>query len=290
MKIAVLSGKGGAGKTFVAVNLAHTLARMGFRVAYADCDAEEPDGRVFFKTSNPEITTVFAKYPAFDADKCVGCRKCVEFCRFNALIFANGRPRLFEDACHSCGGCAMVCPTGCVAERERVVGFVEKGECGGIATVLGEMRVGEASAVPVIAETIRIAEECEREVAVLDCPPGTACPVIEATMAADFCVIVAEPTLFGLHDLRMALEATRATGKKSFVVVNKQSERYAPLEEYCEREGARILARIPYDSRLAERIADGQIIAESEEGFERFARAATEPVARAVGLRKGTER
>ena len=123
MKIAVLSGKGGAGKTFVSVN----LAAAAKKAVYVDCDVEEPNGRLFLKPKEiqeQEITTVI---PKFDQGKCTGCRTCVDFCRFHALIYIKEKPKLFSEVCHACGGCSLVCPSGAVTEEERVIGKVESG-------------------------------------------------------------------------------------------------------------------------------------------------------------------
>ena len=145
MKIAVLSGNGGAGKTFVSVNLAAAAGRA----VYIDCDVEEPNGRLFLKPENLQRETVTRMLPQFDKDKCVGCRKCVDFCRFHALAFVKKKPMLFEEVCHSCGGCQMVCPAEAVSWRQHPVGAVEIGTRDEITVITGELNIGEASGIPV---------------------------------------------------------------------------------------------------------------------------------------------
>lgn len=167
MKIAVLSGKGGAGKTFVAAGLACAAGRA----AYVDCDVEEPNGRLFFRPENVARRVVERKMPEFDREKCSGCRKCVESCRFNALVLVKGAPMLFPEVCHSCGVCAYVCPDGAVREAGREAGAVESGESDGVRVVTGELKLGEATGVPVISAALEAAGD--DGLAVIDCPPGS---------------------------------------------------------------------------------------------------------------------
>lgn len=253
MKLAVLSGKGGAGKTLVACGLACAAGRA----VYADCDVEEPNGRLFLRPENTVIRPVLRRMPAFDAEKCTGCRKCVERCRFNALVFVKGAPMLFGEVCHSCGVCAYVCPEGAVSEAGLEVGAVESGLRGGIRVVTGELKLGEATGVPVISAVLE--EAGDEGTVIIDCPPGSACPVMEAAREADYCVLVTEPTAFGLHDLRLVVELMRVMGRPCGVVVNKAGDRYGPLEEYLEGEGLPVLARIPYSERLAAMTSAGAL-------------------------------
>ena len=256
MKIAVLSGKGGAGKTFVATNLA---AAAGPAV-YVDCDVEEPNGRLFWQPEDVRCTAVNTKLPSFDGEKCVGCRKCVNFCRFHALVFLKGKPMLFPEVCHSCGGCDLVCPVGAVTEQDKEVGHLEIGKRGEVAVVTGVLNPGEASGVPVIAAALDQGRKLGKTV-IVDCPPGSACPVVESVSKADRCVLVAEPTAFGFDNFRMVYELVRLLGKPCGVVINKMDEPYPPLETFCQEQNLPILARIPYDAEVAASVADGQILA-----------------------------
>jgi MinD superfamily P-loop ATPase len=264
MRIAVLSGKGGTGKTFVAVNLA---ASEG--VAYIDCDAEAPNGHLFFKPVHVEETKVYTTIPTFDTDKCDGCRKCVDFCRFNALAFVRGTPKVFPEVCHACGGCALVCPRGAVTEQSREIGVVSKGVSDGIPVISGWLHTGEASAVPVIRAALR-AEPSPN--AVIDSPPGSGCPVMEAVTGADYCLLVAEPTAFGFHNFRMVHRLVTLLRKPFGVIVNKADGAYPPLEAYCERHRAPVLARILYSAKLAEVGAKGDIAARQSAEFAQIFR------------------
>lgn len=253
MKIAVLSGKGGAGKTFVACGLACAAGRA----VYADCDVEEPNGRLFFKPENPVSRPVLRKLPAFDAGKCSGCRRCVERCRFNALVFVKGAPMLFGEVCHSCGLCAWVCPEGAVREEGLEVGAIETGMSGDIKVVTGELKLGEATGVPVIAAALE--EAGDEGTVIIDCPPGSACPVMEAAREADYCVLVTEPTAFGLHDLQLVAELMHVLKKPCGVVINKAGTDYPELDAWLSSVGLPVLARIPYSERLAGLIAQGRL-------------------------------
>lgn len=252
MKIAVLSGKGGTGKTYVAVNLAAAAGRC----TYIDCDVEEPNGRLFLKPENVRTVEIETFIPSFDTAKCTGCRKCVDFCRFNALVYIRSVPKVFSEVCHACGGCEIVCPEGAISEIGRPIGHLELGRCGGINAVTGVLNPGEASGVGVI----RAALQHSSALTIIDCPPGSACNVMECVSEADFCILVAEPTAFGFHNFRMVHELASLLNKPCGLVVNKEDHPYEPLETYCRDNDLPVLAKIPYDSDTARLIAQGEIV------------------------------
>lgn len=256
MRIAVLSGKGGAGKTFVAVNLA-SAAGQG---VYIDCDVEEPNGRLFFKPQQLRQSPVTTLLPQFDAQKCTGCRKCVKFCHFNALIYIKEKPMVFTEVCHSCGGCVLTCPEKAITETSRDVGRIEYGKHGNIRVVTGVLNPGEASGIPVIRSALKQSDP----LTIVDCPPGSACSVMESVMDADFCLLVAEPTAFGFHNFQMVYELAQLLGKKCGVVINKMDAAYAPLETFCKENHLPILARIPYSAQTAMQVSRGEIVSESD--------------------------
>lgn len=253
MKIACLSGKGGAGKTLVAVNLAAAAGKA----TYIDCDVEEPNGRLFWKPQEVKEKVVSTLLPEFDSKKCTGCKKCVEFCRFHALMYVKEKPMVFSEVCHSCGGCKMVCPEGAITEKPKEIGHLELGVSGNIRVVTGVLNPGEASGVPVIREALQHGTE---ELVIIDCPPGSACSVMESVMDADFCVLVVEPTAFGFHNFQMVYELVTLLGKNCGVVINKQEEVYQPLEDFCIEKQIPVLARIPYDKEIAAQAAEGEIV------------------------------
>lgn len=256
MKIACLSGKGGAGKTLVAVN----LAAVAKNATYIDCDVEEPNGRLFLKPVVTETKIVTTLLPEFDPDKCIGCKKCVQFCRFHALIYIKDNPIVFAEICHSCGGCRLVCDSGAITEKPNPVGTIEIGNHADIRVVTGILNPGEASGVPVIKAALDYSCDCT----IIDCPPGSACSVMESIMDADYCLLIAEATAFGFHNFRMVYELATLLGKKCGVVINKQEDRYEPLDKFCEENNLPILLRLPYDPYLASLAANGKIAAEED--------------------------
>lgn len=260
MKIAVLSGKGGTGKTFVSVN----LAVAAHSATYIDCDVEEPNGNLFLKPENVTVTIVNTLLPDFDADKCTGCRKCIDFCRFNALALIKGKPMVFTEICHSCGGCMIVCPTSAVTEHQHPVGCIEHGTHGKQTVVTGILNLGEASAVPVIRAALADGLTGEGQT-IIDCPPGSGCPVLESVSASDYCVLVTEPTAFGLHNLQMVVEMVRLLKKPYGIVINKMETPYELLEDFCRLTDIPVLCRIPYSETLARLNAAAQIACECDE-------------------------
>jgi MinD superfamily P-loop ATPase len=245
MKIAVLSGKGGTGKTLVSVNLAAAAKES----VYIDCDVEEPDGHLFFKPKYIKSKDITVKIPFVNDELCNGCRKCVDFCKFNALAYINGKLIVFEEVCHSCGGCVMFCPVKALSEKEKVIGEVQEGISENVRVITGILDIGVASGVPIIKELLRNEHE-DNELIMIDCPPGSACTVMESISNADYCIMVAEPTLFGVHNLSMVYELVKFFNKPHGVILNKSLEGENPAESFCIDKGIRILGNISFDNEL----------------------------------------
>ena len=199
MRIAVLSGKGGTGKTLVSVNLA-TVAKTSI---YIDCDVEEPNGHLFFKPEGVQEEEISVQIPKVDEELCNGCRKCVDFCNFNALAYVKNKLLVFDDVCHSCGGCILVCPEKALTEKAKGIGKVQKGVAGEVTVWTGILNIGEATGIPIIKNLLAASGSQTDQLTFIDCPPGSACIVMESMKDADYCVLVAEPTLFGVHNLNM---------------------------------------------------------------------------------------
>lgn len=257
MKIAVLSGKGGTGKTLVSVN----LAVAAVDAAYVDCDVEEPNGHLFLKPQKLETTQVTVPVPEVDEALCNGCRVCVDFCKFNALAFIKNKPVLFPEVCHSCGGCVKLCPQKAMTEKPKEVGYVQQGISGRVRFYGGTMKTGETSGVPILRELFRLTAK-EEGLSVYDCPPGSACMVMESIKDADYCVLVAEPTIFGSHNLSLVHELVKVFKKKFGVVLNKCTEGENPSETFCSENGITILGKIPLDYELGALNSEGLIVAE----------------------------
>lgn len=265
LKIAVLSGKGGTGKTLVSVNLAATAVLSGLSCAYVDCDVEEPNGHLFFKPESLTSEEILVLIPEVDAMRCDGCRACVSFCRFHALAHVAGRVKVFPDICHSCGGCMRVCPQGAISERERRIGIVQSGVSEGVSVLSGIMDTGEESGVPIIRRLLNKDHLPQAVVTFIDCPPGSSCVVMESIREADLCVLVAEPTLFGAHNLAMVNDLTESFGIPRGVILNKCLAGENPSESYCASRDIPIWGRIPYDPGLGALSCDGQIAVREDE-------------------------
>ncbi len=262
MKIAVLSGKGGTGKTLVSVNMAASAGKS----TYADCDVEEPNGHLFFKPDKVVSRAVSIKIPYADAERCNGCRKCVDFCKFNALAYIQNRLIEFDEVCHSCGGCVLICPEKALSEDKKGIGEVRSGISENVSVVTGILNIGEASGIPIIKDILNQIDKTEGNV-FIDCPPGSACIVMESIKNADYCILVAEPTLFGVHNLNMVYDLVRLFKKPCGVVLNKCMEGENPSEEFCLANGIRILARIPYDKELGTMNSNAHIVARESKKY-----------------------
>lgn len=262
LKIAVLSGKGGTGKTLVSVNLAYTAKKA----LYLDCDVEEPNGHLFFKPDNLTKEDVSVKIPYVNDYLCNGCRKCIEFCKFNALAYINNKVKVFSEVCHSCGGCIEVCPESAISEINKSIGKIEKGNLEDVTVVSGILNTGEASGVPIIKAMIDD-ENINEQVTIVDCPPGSACIVMESIKDADYCLLVAEPTLFGSHNLKMVYDLVRLFKKPFGVVLNKAQDGFNPSKEFCENNKIKILSEIPFDVELGKLNSDGKIVSKENRRY-----------------------
>ncbi len=265
MIISIASGKGGTGKTTVATNLAASLGDVQF----LDCDVEEPNAHLFLHPEITEQETVFTPVPEIDEAACTLCRKCVDICRFKAITILGKTILVFPELCHSCGGCVQVCPENAVSEAKREIGVLEKGHRGNIRFIHGLLRISEAMSPPLIKAVRRQVQP--DTVNIIDAPPGTSCPVIVAMKGVDFVLLVTEPTPFGLHDLKLAVEAVKKLGLPSGLVINRSDMGDRRVHAYAAAENLPILMEIPYERSIAEAYSRGSLFAEDKgEWQERF--------------------
>jgi MinD superfamily P-loop ATPase len=249
MILSVASGKGGTGKTLVATSLA--LAVEGREpVQLMDCDVEEPNAHILLRPTITSSQPVLIPVPKVDEGRCDHCRLCSEACVFNAIAVAGKTVLLFPELCHGCGVCSYVCPQKAITEQGREVGVVEEGAADKIRFVHGRLAIGEAMPVPVTRAVKGRADPAGA--VIIDAPPGNSCPVVEAVKGSDFCLLVTEPTPFGLHDLALAIELTKKLGIPSGVVINRDGSSDGQIEEYCAAKDIPVLLRIPLDRRIAE--------------------------------------
>ncbi len=252
MIVAIASGKGGTGKTTVAVNLALSLSG---NVQLLDCDVEAPNVHLFLEAQPEGREVVGIPVPVVDADLCNQCGECSRLCQYNAIAVLGTGVVVFPELCHGCGGCALVCPEDAISEVMRPIGVVEESRSGRVHLVQGRLYVGEALVPPLIRE-VR-ARSCEEGVVLIDAPPGTSCSMIAAVRGSDFVVLVTEPTPFGLNDLELAVETVRVLGIPCGVVINRTGVGDDRVQEYCAAEGLDVLLEIPDDRRIAEAYARG---------------------------------
>ncbi len=257
MTIAIASGKGGTGKTTVSVNLARVAPGP---TQLLDCDVEEPNDHLFFRGTPHLLETVSLPVPEIDPDLCNGCGACTRFCAYNAIVGLENTPLVFADLCHGCGGCVRVCPTGAIREVERPIGVVETVDAGDLSLVFGRLHIGVPSAPPVIRR-VRAYRRADALV-LIDAPPGVTCPVIAAARDADFLLLVAEPTPFGINDLGLAIALARELELPFGVVVNRMGIGDDAIRGFCRGHGIPILLEIPEDRRIARVCSKGQLVVE----------------------------
>ncbi|MBN1177254.1 MAG: ATP-binding protein [Dehalococcoidales bacterium] len=248
MIVSVASGKGGTGKTLVATSLALSLKDME-KVRLLDCDVEEPNDHVFLNPVIDGSKPVHIMSPVVDEERCTFCGKCAEICAYKAIAVIKDHVMTFPQLCHGCGACSYLCPEKAITEEGREMGVVEWGQADGIDFVQGMLTVGEAMAPPVIRKVREYVSD--GGLTILDAPPGTSCPVVETIKGTDFCLLVTEPTPFGLNDLVLAVETVRELGIPCGVVLNRTGVGDNKTKEYCKKENIPILLTIPLDTEIA---------------------------------------
>ncbi|MFC1957802.1 ATP-binding protein [Chloroflexota bacterium] len=259
MIISVASGKGGTGKTLVATSLALSLKDRE-QVQLLDCDVEEPNAHVLLKPVITSSESVYIPVPKVDEDKCTYCGKCAEVCAYHAIAVLGEHVLTFPQLCHGCGACSYLCPEKIISEEGREVGVVEWGYSDGIEFAQGKLNIGEAMAPPVIR---KVKEQAHNNgVVIVDAPPGTSCPVVESIKGSDFCILVTEPTPFGLNDLGLAIETVKELRIPCGVVINRAGTGDSKVQEYCAKENIPVLLTIPLDTSIARLYSRGIALVE----------------------------
>jgi len=266
MQIAVASGKGGTGKTTIATNLACSIARMDKPVQFLDCDVEEPNGHIFLKPDIEKTEDVSIAVPEVDTELCNGCGKCGQLCQYSAIICLKDKALVFEQLCHSCGGCMAICPQAAIKEKQRRIGIAEFGRADGVRYAAGKLDIGAIQS-PALIKHIR-QKAIDNGTIIIDVPPGTSCPVIEAVKGTDFVLLVTEPTPFGLNDLQLAVEMVRELEISFAVAINRCDIGDDRVVRYCQQQDIEILLEIPNDRLVAETYSQGIKIIDALPAYE----------------------
>lgn len=254
MIISVASGKGGTGKTTIATSIALALASDNHGLTFIDCDVEEPNGHIFLNPKLEDAKEIYIDVPRIDNDTCTYCGKCADLCAFNALLCTGDSVITFPEFCHGCGGCRYFCPEKAITSVPKRIGKIEKGLAEDILFARGCLEVGAALSPPLVDEAKALAG---RGITVLDAPPGTSCPVIHTVRGTDFCLLVTEPTPFGLNDLDLAVQMVRTLGVPCGVLINRAHNGIELIEKYCRKEQLPILMSIPLSKKIAEAYSRG---------------------------------
>ena len=252
MIVAVASGKGGTGKTTLALSLALAAGRP---VHLLDCDVEEPNCHLFLAGEARFRGEVTLPIPAVDLDACTACGECGDVCQFGGIIVLPSGAHVFPTLCHGCGACVRLCPAGALRETPRRIGELSEAQVGAVTLVTGRLDVGQTLAPPVVRAVRARGDGAALQI--IDAPPGTSCPVVAAVRGADVVVLVTEPTPFGLNDLELAVAMVRRLGLPFGVVVNRAGAGDARVQQYCASAGIPVLLEIAQDRRIAEAYARG---------------------------------
>jgi MinD superfamily P-loop ATPase len=269
MKIAIASGKGGTGKTTLSTNLAHLLAENR-KIILTDLDVEEPNSGLFIQGKLVYQEDKFKMIPSWKKEDCTLCGHCQKVCNFHAVIKLGNQIMVFPELCHSCFACSELCPTKALPMIPQKMGELKHYQLSGIDFIESKLDIGQEQAVPLIAQTLTYVDEKFGNdlIKLYDSPPGTSCPVIEATKEADFVILVTEPTPFGLHDLKLAVDTMRELEKDFAIVINRYGIGNDEVIDYCNQEGIEILAKLPNDRRIAELYSRGELIYQQIPSFK----------------------
>ena len=268
MIISIASGKGGTGKTMIATSLTLALKEK-YSVELLDCDVEEPNDSIFIKPDINRLNPVTIPVPEIDEERCTYCGKCAEVCAYNAIAVIQGNVLVFPELCHGCGACSYLCPEDAINEKGKEIGVIERGNSDGVVFVQGKLSIGQPMAPPIIREVKKLSGG--QEITIIDASPGTSCPVVEAIKDSDFCLLVTEPTPFGLNDLRLAVETVRKIDLPFGVLLNRVGTGDNKTQEYCQEENIPILMTIPLDKGIAGMYSRGITLVEGMPEYrERF--------------------
>jgi len=266
MIISIASGKGGTGKTTIATILALSIDNS---VQFLDCDVEEPNAHIFLKPEIKQSKAISIPVPKIDHSKCNFCGRCAEVCAYNALAVLKDKVLTFPHLCHGCGGCSLLCPQRAITEVNKEIGVVEIGNSANLQFIHGRLNIGEVMSPPLIRAVKEYINPTR--IVIIDAPPGTSCPVIESIKGSNFCILVTEPTPFGLNDLILAVGVLEKLHISYGVIVNRSDIGDDKVDLYCQRKNIPILMHIPFDKEIALLYSRGiPIVKEKKEYIDKF--------------------
>lgn len=264
MKISIASGKGGTGKTTVSVSLFQAFSKKyQGKVHLVDCDVEEPNDLIFFpEHSTLKKETINKLVPQINKAKCTYCRRCAEYCEFNAIVVLPTAEfaEVNKDLCHSCGACLVACEEGAITEIPEEIGVVQSYKIPfGTGLTEGRLKIGSTMQTMLIRE-LKTRIETDNQLILYDAPPGTSCPVVETISDSDYVVLVAEPTPFGLHDLKLMVDLIKEIDTDYGVIINKAGMGNNDIYDFLSENDIEILGEIPFMKEFAAKYAEGAIL------------------------------
>jgi len=269
MKITIASGKGGTGKTTISTNLASYIADMGSNVVLTDLDVEEPNSALFLKTELVHTQISNKMVPTWESEACTLCGECAKNCNFNAIVAMPSEILVFAELCHSCYACSELCPTDSLPMIPTRIGEIKEFKTKTFPFIEGRLDLGQEMAVPLITQTIKYTcDKYKKHIKIFDAPPGTSCPVIEASKNSDFVILITEATPFGLNDLILAVETMKVLKKKFGVIINRYGIGDNSVEEYCKKENIPIITKVKNDKEVAKLYSKGELIYKKIEHFK----------------------
>jgi len=269
LKITIASGKGGTGKTTVSTNLTSYLANLGKKVVLVDLDVEEPNSALFIKAKLKNSKICNKMVPKWESEECILCGECAKVCNFNAIVALPSEILIFPELCHSCYACSELCPTNSLPMNPVRIGEIKEYGASGFDFIEGRLDLGQEMAVPMISQTIDYANgNFKNEIKIFDAPPGTSCPVIEASRDSNFVILITEATPFGLNDLKLAVETMRVLKQKFGVIINRDGIGNSSVDNYCKDENIPIITKIKNDKEVAKLYSKGELIYPRIEHFK----------------------
>ncbi len=285
IKIAVASGKGGTGKTFISTNIFYTLVHNSYSAFLVDCDAEAPNAVAFFQAKLINTSEVTQQVPVIDTEACTFCSKCHDYCNYNAIFILPPMKiiNVIEDLCHDCGACSAACKFGAISEKPVSLGQVTTYSLNGKPSILeARINIGVMSPVSAIKDAIKQIDN-KSEIAILDAPPGTSCPFVQTAAAADYVILVTEPTPFGLSDLQQSIETLRTINKPFGVIINRAGLGNERVREYIKQGKIDLLLEIPFSKEIAVLYSNGKIVSETNNVFSKQLLTITKNIIREYG-------